>query len=275
MSKPTVGLALGGGGARGYSFIHALKAFDDLGLRPSAVAGTSIGSVIGALYCSGLSAVEVETFIRDRIRNRVRLAADLFRVKPENARKFLHNGGFRVGELNIERVLKAILPKAFPKSFEELSIPLQVIATDYYRQCDRVFDQGLLVPALAASSAIPAIFQPVIVEGDVFVDGGISNPTPFDKLKDKVDIIVAIDITGLPKGQPGRRPRKVNVIISTGHIMQQSITRAKAEYYKPDILIRPDLPGVRIYDVMKFQKILNDSVGLYDVLTEKLSDVIR
>ena len=153
MSGPTIGLALGGGGARGFAHIHALEAFDDLGLRPNVVAGTSMGAIVGAAYAAGMSGADVLDFAQERFRNRLRLTADLLRMKPENARQFLDHGGLRLGEINVERVITVLLPRSFPTDFRHLVTPLKVIATDFHDRSEHVFESGPLIPALAASSA--------------------------------------------------------------------------------------------------------------------------
>jgi NTE family protein len=159
--------------------------------------------------------------------------------------------------------------------FGELRIPLKVVATNFHSQGDAVFEKGPLLPALAASSAIPALFRPVIVEGEVYIDGGITNPTPFDTLADEVDIVVAIDVSGFPAGPRGRRPRKVDVLLASSHIMQQSIIRAKALRFQPDILIRPNVEGFRIHDFVKIERILEASQPLREKLKSDLSSAIR
>lgn len=275
IATPTVGLALGGGGARGYSHIHALEAFDDLGIRPVAIAGTSIGAIIGSLYAAGLSSQDIREFAKERFRNRYRVMADLLRMKPENARRFLSEGGIRLGEINVERVLSVLLPGDIPNDFAQLDIPLKVVATDFHRQCQHVFQSGELLPALAASSAIPALFRPVLVNGEVYIDGGTTNPTPFDTLSGMADIIVAIDVSGLPRKKLGRHPRKVDVLTASSHIMQQSITRAKADQFRPDILLRAEVSGVRVHDFMRLQKVLDSSEPLRETLKNQLSAAIE
>lgn len=106
----TIVLALGAGGARGLAHIHVLEAFDDLGVIPSMIAGTSIGSVIGCARCTGMSSAEIKDFILDRVSNRRRPLSDVFRTWPANLETFFEEGGLRIAELNLERILGVFLP---------------------------------------------------------------------------------------------------------------------------------------------------------------------
>ena len=270
MSEPTVALALGAGGVRGLAHVHALEALDELGLRPVAIAGTSIGAIMGAAYASGMSGNQIHTYARERFQNRMELLADMWKLRPERVRQFLDEGGPRLGEINIERVADIFLPSQVVENFSQLQIPLQVVATDYYAHRDHVFRSGLLRPALAASAAIPAVFLPVKIDGDVFIDGGITNPAPFDKLAGLADIIVAIDVCGGPQGERGKRPRKVDVVYAASQLMQHSIVRAKAERFQIDICIRPDISRFRALDFLKTQRILEASRPLKEDLKHEL-----
>ena len=99
-------------------------------------------------------------------------------------------GGIRVSQFNVERILKAFLPEAIPETFAELKIPLKVTATDYFGHKLAVFDDGELHSALAASAAIPAVFRPVTRDGRLLIDGGIYNPVPFDLIENDADIVI-------------------------------------------------------------------------------------
>ncbi|MGL4404350.1 MAG: patatin-like phospholipase family protein, partial [Notoacmeibacter sp.] len=192
---PTIALALGGGGARGLAHIHALLALDDLGIKPVAISGTSIGALVGVGYASGMKASDISDFMLKSLGNRTELMARLWRLRPKGL------GGVQVrfngpGRVDLESVLKVFLPEKLPATFEELPIPLTVIATDYYAQKAAVFNSGELLPAIAGSAAIPALFRPIVHNGRVLIDGGITNPVPFDVLNGKAGITLAIDVVG-------------------------------------------------------------------------------
>ncbi|MFK7903423.1 MAG: patatin-like phospholipase family protein [Nitratireductor sp.] len=272
---PSIGLALGAGGARGLAHIHILSAFDELGLKPNLITGTSMGAVIGAGYASGYSAAELEDYTRKRFANRWQLIADIWKLRPDSVKSFMNEGGPRIGEINIERILKAFMPSKICDDFSQLEIPLQIVATDYYGHCDKIFTKGALMPAVAASAAIPAVFLPLEIDDTVLIDGGMTNPTPFDLLDGKTDIVIAIDVAGGPEGDVSEKPNKIDVMYATPQLMQLTITNEKAKHNQLDILVRPEMGHVRALDFMKTQDILDATVGLKDSFKRDLENTIE
>lgn len=247
----TVALVLGGGGARGLAHVHALAAFDDLGVTPRVVAGTSIGAILGACYCAGMSGAEIRDYVIARFDDRIRLIADAFKVRPDSFRSFLDAGGLRLGELNLDTILSVFLPDALPDRFEGLAVPLIAVATDYRACADAVFTSGELRPALAASAAIPAVFLPVRIGGRYCIDGGATNPVPIDKVAAAADHVIAVDVSGGPVGDPGKRPGKVEAVSAFTQMMQRTMARQMAQAHANSVLMRP---GVRQYGTLEFLK---------------------
>lgn len=274
MSGPTVAIALGAGGARGLAHVHALEALDDLGVVPVAISGTSIGGIMGAGYAAGLSGAEIHAYVDERFRNRFKLLADFWRTRPDTVRAFITDGGPRFGELNLERILDLFLPEAIPHDFADLKIPLQVVTTDYYGHCDKVFSTGPLRPVLAASAAMPAVFRPLLIDGTVLIDGGMTNPVSFDLIEDKADIIVAIDACGGPRGPAGKRPRKIDVMYASSQLLQLSVTREKRKIHHVDVYVRADVSQFRALDFHKTNKILQTTRPLREELKHKLEAAI-
>lgn len=275
MATPTVAIALGAGGARGLAHVHALEALDDLGIVPAAMSGTSMGAIMGAGYASGLSGEEIHDYVRERFKRRFKLLADLWRTRPDTVRNFISEGGPRVGEINIERVLDIFLPDAVARDFADLRTPFQVVTTDYYDHCEKIFSTGALRPALAASAAIPAVFRPPVIDGTVLIDGGMTNPVPFDLLGDKADIVVAVDTCGGPRGSRGRRPRKIDVVYASSQLLQLSITREKRRHHRLDIYMRADVAQFRVLDFHKTKDILDATAPLREELKRKLDAAFR
>jgi NTE family protein len=257
---PTLSLALGGGGARGLAHIHVLMALDELGIKPFAIAGTSIGALIGASYASGMGAKDILEFMIKSLGNRGEVVARLWRLRPKGL------GGIRdgfngLGRVDLESVLKVFLPESLPQTFEQLKIPLTVIATDYYAQKPAIFTSGSLLPALAGSAAIPALFRPVMHQSRVLIDGGIANPVPFDVLKGVADITLAIDVVGGPSGPADRMPSPVDVLFGASQLMMQSIIAEKLRAGAPDIFLRPKVDSWRVMDFLKIKEILDQTKG--------------
>lgn len=274
MTQPTIGLALGAGGARGLVHIHILQALDELGITPACMSGTSIGAIMSASYASGLNAREIEEYTRERFADRWKLLADLWKLRPDSVKNFMADGGPRLGEINIERVLDLFLPPNVCNDFTDLKIPVQIVATDYYGHCDKVFNSGPLRPAIAASAAMPAVFLPVKIDNTVLVDGGMTNPTPFDLLKDQADIIIAVDVAGGPEGESGMRPSKIDVMYATPQLMQLTITNEKAKTNQLDILVRPEMGKIRALDFIKTDEILDTTIALKDNFKRDLEKIM-
>tara|TARA_B100000315_G_C14495363_1_gene549684 strand:- start:336 stop:1253 length:918 start_codon:yes stop_codon:yes gene_type:complete len=185
-----LGLALGSGAALGLAHIGLLKVLERENISVDMVAGSSIGALIGALWCSGLSAAEVEKIamkFRPKYVTFMLFAADLAPIP-----KFGFIAGKRVVRL-LQRYLK-------DKTFRDLKTPLKVTACEYANRQLRVFDEGSLVDAVRASVSIPAIFVPHTVDGRQMIDGGILDPVPVDVLlKSGVNKIVAVNALPSPE----------------------------------------------------------------------------
>ncbi|WP_185984894.1 patatin-like phospholipase family protein [Aureimonas mangrovi] len=261
-SEPRIGLALGGGGARGITHIHVLAAFDDLGIRPAAIAGSSIGAMLGAAYAAGMSAREIEDYALDHLGNSRSVLSHLWRTRAASFAEFIAEGGFRIGQMNAERVIGEFMPIGMPHTFEELDIPLTVTATCFYEACGCNIDEGDLVSALAASIALPAVFRPVVRDGSILIDGGICNPLPYDLLADYCTTTVAVDVTGPPDGSEGRRsvvPTQIDTMMGASQLMMHAVIEMKRRYDPPGLLIRPPVSRYRVLDFMRVASILKDT----------------
>jgi len=262
-TSPTVAIAFGGGGARGLAHIHVIEALDELGIVPVAISGSSIGSIMGAGMAAGMSGREIREFTLQSVGNPREVMNRIWSLRPTSVKEMMANG-LRIGHYNLERVLNAFLPEALPKTFEDLSIPLQVTATDYYGQCETVIGTGDLIEAMAASACIPAVFMPVKHKGRIMVDGGIFNPVPFDHLFGKADIVIGIDVVGGPEGEIDRMPNRIESLFGASQLMMQSIIAEKLKIQAPDIFLRPNVGRFAVLDFMKAGEVLEISAGIKD-----------
>lgn len=272
---PSIGLALGGGGARGLAHILMLEVFDELGLKPTIIAGTSIGALYGAAYAAGIPAHEIRALTKTALGSRLDLVRMLIGARAEPILKLLRFLPVRRALLNPEQVLSALLPKSMPEDFLALGIPLQILATDFYEQEPVVITQGPLRSAVAASIALPALFSPVIREGRVLMDGGLVNPLPFDILRGKADILVAIDVSGASTG-PGAhlQPTPFNAIISSSQILQRSIVREKLKAQQPDVYIDVEVGAYSVLDFHRYEKILESAKPAQEKLRRQLKRIL-
>lgn len=252
---PRIGIAFGGGGARGLAHIHVIKELDALGIRPAAISGSSIGAIIGAAMAAGMSGEEIEAHAMAVLADRSEAAARLWRARPTGIGAMMETG-IRFSQFNIESILKSFLPEAIPAHFEDLEIPLTVTATDYFGHRLCLFSEGDLRNAVAASAAIPAVFRPVRRDGMTLIDGGIYNPLPFDIFGDAVDMVIAIDVVGGPEDS-GRNPSSIDFMFGATQLMMQSIIASRQKTHPPAIMIRPPVSRFRVLDFLKIRRVLS------------------
>jgi len=270
---PTVAVAFGGGGARGLSHIHVIRALDEMGIRPVAISGASIGAIMGAAMASGMSGDEIKDYVIGMLGNRADIVARLFR-RPASIAAVVDRG-FRIGQFDVQRILQNFMPDTIPHDFSELGIPLHVIATDFYGHHETVFSEGELWSALAASAAIPALFRPVRRDGRIFIDGGIFNPVPYNHIVDKADIVLGIDVVGTPRGDPRRIPKPIDSLYGTSQLMMRSILKLKLQLQPPDVFIQPPVSNFRVMDFLKAKQIIAMTEPVHDEVRRKLEQAIE
>lgn len=269
----SVGLALGAGGARGIAHIVVLETLDELGITPALIAGASIGAIAGACHAAGMSGAELRAWLLERAADRVGMMRGLVAARVPGLGDLFTLGGNPV-LVDPERLARIFLPEAVPEVFEDLRIPLVTVATDFYSQRQHLSGTGPLRPALAASMAIPGMFRPVEIDGRVLIDGGMTNPLPFDLLAERVEIVVAVDVNGAPRegDRPGGRvPRPLDALVASFQIMAEAITVEKAARVAPDVLLRPAVSRFRVLDFLKAPAILEAAEPLRDQLKRALA----
>jgi NTE family protein len=156
-----------------------------------------------------------------------------------------------------------------------LAIPLKIVASDFYAQDSVVFSEGPLNRAVAASMALPALFQPVCSDGRVLIDGGLTNPLPFDVFGRDVDVVVAIDVSGTPVQNPDREmPSAFEALFSSAFLFERTIVREKLKSSQPDILIHAGTSQFQTLDFLKFEAIMAASGPAKDQLKRQLARVL-
>ncbi len=258
-SPRRIGLALGGGGIKGLAHVPMLETFDRLGIRPACLAGTSIGAVFGAMYAAGLDGRRIRRIVRDLLIGDEEGFGALF-GKPrllgwmQLFSLHLGEGGLLSSDGFIEW-LKGVVPA---RRFEDLKIPLRIVAADVNASEQVIFDSGDLFEAIRASIALPGIFPPVRLDGRFLVDGGVVNPVPFDVLRPECDVVVAIDVTG--SGNPiDEEASFLEVIFQSFHVLETRIVHEKLANEQPDIYIKPDLYGVRMLELYKAEEVFEQA----------------
>lgn len=252
------GLALGGGGAKGLAHIVFLQELERWGLRPRHVTGTSVGAIVGAFYCAGVSPAAMRELI---LKVRWRQLSSFFDFN------FFRGPGL-IGGDGFEEFLYQNLPV---RKFHELKIPLSIIATDFWARQQMVLNSGFLIPAVRASISLPLLLEPVRLDGRVLVDGGLVNPLPFDALDEKCDMAIAIDVSGVKEQDEGDLPNNFEVLASSFQILENSVTEEKIRRDPPEILMRPRLKNIRVLEFNAYQKIFRDASKLLPEFRRQLA----
>lgn len=254
-----VGLALGSGGAKGLAHIAFLEVLDQMLIKTSAIAGSSMGALVGALYAGGMSGRELRdlaTGITLRDLPRLLDAPSLKESLGIKGRK-------------IEEWLRGILPV---KRFEDLPIPLKVAATDYWKGEQVVFSSGDIAQAVRASISIPGVFQPYELGGRVLVDGGVVNPVPFDLLEGLADFVIAVDVSGEADPAEAKAPGPIEVLLGSFSIMGKVIMEQRAKDERIALYHRPPLRGFKTADFLKAEEILESVRGEAEAFRRELVD---
>lgn len=251
-TKKRVGFSLSGGGARASAHIGIIKALRENGIEASCVAGTSGGSIIGALYASGMSAEEMLTFAEE--------GKVLKMYKPGLPIKGITNLDF----------LGGLLDKYIEKdSFEDLNIPLSVVATNLMTGEKAVFERGELYRAVIASCSIPLVFKPVEIDGTLYADGGIIDNMPVTPLLPQCDIVIGMHvtpITPLDKGLKSMYSIGVRVFsINVSHNSQINFPIC-------DVVIEPK--GVGNYSIFNYGASRELCQLGYEAAQEKMPEIL-
>ena len=275
---PRIGVALGGGSARGLTHIPYIEAMDELGLKPSVIAGTSIGALIGAGWANGMSGAELREHSFSVLGTMRILAGRLWGAQVRNLGNFFQSG-FNV-QLDALRVVDAFLPDGFPDDFKDLQLPLYVVATDFQSWHQAVFNAGPLRSAIAGSIAIPSLFKPVPFANHLLVDGGVVNPLPLDQASTDSDILIGIDVNGDPSDLLNKTDhRLLDVWFGSAQIMMHSLTAHMMAAYPPDIYVRPHLQVFGALEFWRVREILDhvekDKDDFKRLLSKKVEAFIR
>ena len=273
---PKVGIALGAGGAKGVAHVPMLEALDELGIRPHRIVGCSIGAVMGALYASGLTAVEIkETLARLAITRSDSMKEVLSERKINRWVGMIDPDFRRSGLIKAESIMAQLCHDRSCDTFEELAVPLSVVATDFWRRCSVVLDSGPLKPAIQASMALPGLFTPVELGGRVLIDGGTMNPVPYDLLMGSCDLVIAIDINSGSTAEQGTVPSYFGTIFGSIQVMQQAIVEQELRARPPDIYIKPDLRDFRTLQFHKADEIYRQAQPAKRELQRKVREWIE
>ncbi|MCI1191501.1 patatin-like phospholipase family protein [Calidifontimicrobium sp. SYSU G02091] len=231
---PRIGLALGGGAARGFAHIGVIQVLEEAGIKPSLVVGTSAGSLVATLYASGL--------------NGQQLAALALAMDEGAITDWSFPGR---GVIRGEALARWVREQTKGRLIEQMPIPLGIVAADLDSGQPVLFRRGDPGTAVRASSAVPAVFQPVKIGEREYVDGGLVAPVPVRFAREMgAELVIAVDISTPPEGNP--TGDAVRLLLQTFNIMGASISRF--ELREADVVLRPRLAGIGSADFTARQR---------------------
>lgn len=289
LNRPRIGLALSGGGARGIAHVGVLKAFEKHNIPIDLIVGTSIGSIIGGLYCAGYSAEQLERIVKEIGWN------DLFQDETQRENLFLAQkkandrylinirfddfepyipSGLTPGQKLLSILSKKLLFAKYQatKNFDYLKIPFRAVATDLISGQRVVIGDGDLAEAISASSAVPLLFSPVELEGKMLIDGGVRSNIPIDIVQNlNMDIVVAVDIT-MPLRQPNELTAPWEIADQVTTIMMGPSREEQLQL--ADIIVKPDIEEFGNADFDKIQDMIDEGEKAFDNILYDLYSII-
>jgi len=237
LGKLKIGIALGGGGARGFIHLGVIKALEEKGITPDVISGVSAGAIVGAFIASGKKPDEIMELIKEN--------------------KFLDYAKVRfpvMGLFTLENFEEHIKPHLSAKSFSDLKIPFYVAVSNLNSGRVEYFNEGPLITAIQASCSIPVLFSPVTINGQLYVDGGLLDNLPYKPLINKCDKIIAISI--LASEKTNKIENLIEVAARTFE-MSVSINREITQR-ECDLLIEPTgVEAINIFDNSNAEEMFN------------------
>jgi NTE family protein len=233
---PKIGLALGGGAARGFAHVGVIQVLEEAGIKPDYVVGTSAGSLVAAIYASGKTGAQLQV-----ISENMEEAALTDWTLPFVSR----------GMLRGEALARYVSGQVGGKTIESFPLPLGIVATDLHNGKGVLFQTGDTATAVRASSAVPGVFQPVKIGTREYVDGGLVSPVPVRYARQMgAEVVIAVDISATPESNPALST--MDIMLQTFAIMSLSINAF--ELKEADVAVRPALSGVSSADFASKRK---------------------
>lgn len=267
-------VALGAGGANGLAHIPLLEVLDQQGIRPRALSGSSVGAIIGSLYASGMTGREIRRLVLDYF---VMPEEDLVErlVSGEALRwmDFIEIDLGAGGLLGSEQFMAFLYKRLESKRFEDLEIPIRIVAADLWSREQVVFESGDLLPAIKASMALPGVFKPVVDGERVLIDGGTVNPVPWDLLPADCGLTVGIDVSGTRSRPQSGDTSYFEVVFNAVKVMQQAIVQEMRRHQEPGIFLAPEIADVRALEFYRAEEVFKQTEPAAREFRRRLADM--
>lgn len=270
-----IGLALGGGGARGLAHVLMLEAFDELGIKHAMIAGCSMGALVGAAYAGGMSGREIRDHALRLLSNKIDMARHVFGAKQTKLGDIFSLRGLSSLHLDGQKLVDIALPDHLPARLEDMKIPLKLVAVDFERMEEVVLDSGPTLQAVGASIAIPGLVAAPMINGRIHVDGGVKNPVPFNHLTHGMDFVVAVDVTGKPRTLSRAHPSNIELAVGSLLIMFNELAELRRAQNPPAIYLYPEVDHFAAGDFFKVKEIFAASEATKDKLKRSLEMRIK
>jgi NTE family protein len=283
---PKIGLVLSGGGAKGFAHIGVLKVIDSLGIKVDYVAGTSMGAIIGSLYASGYSGKQLEAIFKtqdfDELINDGFPRASKSFYERENSEKYAVTLPFDRFKISLPSALSRgqnvynllyhlMLPVNDVRDFNQLPIPFFCVATDIETGESLIMNKGKLAEAVTASGALPSLFQPVMIDERILIDGGVTNNFPVEELRAKgMDIIIGVDVQDALKDRESLKSAP-DILLQIGNFRTINAMKSKAEL--TDIYIKPDITNFSVISFDEGDDIIANGEAAARTKLSELKDV--
>lgn len=270
-----LGIALGGGGAKGLANIAMLEVIDEFGLDVHQISGTSFGAIVGVLYASGYSGLEIR-----------RIVSQMSYMKGDDFLKTIKDKQiFRWFQyididwsgnalLKADAFMNDLMIDVRCSTFDDLKCQLKVVAADFWKREQVILESGDIRQAIHASMALPGIFVPVVINNQVLIDGGAVNPVPFDILDDS-DIKIAVNVMGNRTESEDLIPSFFDAVFNTFQIMQATILKQKLKDCPPDIIMAPKIVDIQMLEFYKAEEIFRQSEPAKEVFRRRLDQLLE
>lgn len=259
MSKK-LGLVLGSGGARGVAHIGFIKALEEAGIKPRSISGSSAGSIVGACVAMGMSADDIMNEVRN-----LKASEVLYGVPNFNRSGLFSTRG-------VHRKLNSFFKR---KRICDLDIDFCCVATNLSKGESKVFTgRSFVVPSVVASSCIPALFEPEVIGGVQYIDGGVTSRLPIEAIRRfEPDVVVAVDVFA-EGNEVTNYPNALSVLSRAVDIMDRNYTKAKTKEEKPDLLVLPDLGNMSQYTFKELEFAYEQGYKAGKESVEKIRELI-
>ncbi|MFN2412175.1 MAG: patatin-like phospholipase family protein [Pyrinomonadaceae bacterium] len=258
MARKKIGLALSGGGARGYAHVGVLKALEDNSIPIDFIAGTSAGSFVGGAIAAGLTADEIQAIGRH---------LSWFRIAglSYSPRALMSNAG-----------IAKLVAQHFPLvAFENLKIPFAAVACDIESGSEVILkDEGDIAAAIRASCAIPGVFTPVMIDGRQLVDGGVVSPVPVGTVREMgADIVIAVDLLACGASFRGTPLTALGMLFQSAMTLLRAASRS--QNYHADIVIEPAIAHIRPDEIRKRDELITLGEKAGKAKIEEITNLLR